>query len=225
MATTDPLAISIITDQPDYGPGETAYFTATTVTFGDTIDFSVAHVDPGADGIVGTADDTLVHDLTGTTGPWLVTDGGAGDLDGVANGVITTSWYVNQDAANQAFVVSVTDNNTGATASTSFTDAGLVVDFKQAANNNGEPGGLGDIDWLSSILQTGNSVYHEGMSVMQRAVFENFTDAGGDGNIVLKFHTDATKGGIHAYDWQTSWDQAITAALNAVCRSSYLCRP
>src|SRR5262249_35485197 len=102
--------------------GSTATFTATNVAVGDTVEFSVAHVDAGADGVVGTADDVLVHDLSGTTAPWTVTDGGAGDLDGIANGVIVTSWDVNQDAAGQAFAVTATDETTGATAAASFTD-------------------------------------------------------------------------------------------------------
>src|SRR5713226_9553758 len=93
----NPTILTVSTDQPDYAPGTTATFTATNVTVGGTAEFSVAHVDPGADGIVGTADDTLVYDLSGTTAPWGVTDGGAGDLDGVANGSISTSWAVNQD--------------------------------------------------------------------------------------------------------------------------------
>src|SRR3954453_12188559 len=91
--TLDGLAVT--TNANDYAPGSTATFTATNVALGDTVTFSVAHLDPGPDGFVGTADDGLLHDLIGTTGPWSVTDGGLGDLDGIANGVIVTSWDVN----------------------------------------------------------------------------------------------------------------------------------
>src|SRR5438067_1908052 len=115
-----PTPLSITTDQADYAPGSTATFTATAALAG-TVEFSVAHVDAGADGIIGTADDALVHDLSGTTAPWTVTDGAAGDLDGAANGAVVTSWNVGQDAASQAFVVSATDSS-GATATASFTD-------------------------------------------------------------------------------------------------------
>src|SRR5438445_7709326 len=92
--------LTVVTDQPDYAPGSTAYFTVTNMDFGATIDFSVAHItDPGADGILGTADDTLAYDISGTGNPvFSVTDGGDGDLDGVADGVITVSWAVGQDA-------------------------------------------------------------------------------------------------------------------------------
>src|SRR3954463_14493744 len=87
ILTTDP-SLNVTTDQADYAPGSTATFTATNVVVGGSVEFSVAHIDPGPDGIVGTADDGLTHDLTGTTQPWTVIDGGTGDLDHLANGVI-----------------------------------------------------------------------------------------------------------------------------------------
>src|SRR5690242_3939229 len=99
MATT----FSLSTDQGVYAPGTTAYVTA-VLDVGDTVDFVVAHVaDAGNDGIRGTADDVLAYDLLGTGAIWTVTDGGAGDLDGVANGTVLTSWSVNQDALDQFF--------------------------------------------------------------------------------------------------------------------------
>ena len=114
--------LTVTTDSFDYAPGTIATFTALNVVMGGAVTFSVAHVDPGPDGIVGTADDGLTHDLSGTTSPWSVTDGGLGDLDGIANGVIVTSWSVNQDALNQAFLLTATDDS-GATATATFTDA------------------------------------------------------------------------------------------------------
>ena len=124
--STADQSLAATTDQPDYSPGSTAIFTASNVAVGDAVQFSVAHLDPGSDGIVGTADDQLTHDLTGTAQPWTVTDGGAGDLDGVVNGAIQTSWYVNADAANQAFVLTAADTTTGATATTNFTDSTMI---------------------------------------------------------------------------------------------------
>src|SRR5689334_23058045 len=113
IETTDPSALNVTTNYQDYAWGSTATITATNVAAGGTIEFSVAHVDPGPDGIIGTADDGLTHDLTGTTQPWTVTDGGIGDLDGLVNGSITTTWYVNPDAVDQAFQLSATDNAAG----------------------------------------------------------------------------------------------------------------
>ncbi|MEH2568857.1 beta strand repeat-containing protein [Bradyrhizobium sp. AZCC 2289] len=100
--------ISVTTDLPDYAPGSTAAFTA-SVGVGDTVTFNVTDV-------AGTA-------VSGTNAPWTITDGGVGDLDGVANGVIQTSWTVGQDAAGESFVLSATDQTAGLMATTAFTDS------------------------------------------------------------------------------------------------------
>ena len=51
--------ITVSTDYADYLPGSTATMTA-TVDVGATVNFLVMHiVDPGADGIYGTADDIV----------------------------------------------------------------------------------------------------------------------------------------------------------------------
>src|SRR5262245_13642993 len=115
VALTAPqLAVAVDQADADYAPGETVGITATNLANGATVTFDVEHVLPGG---------TLAGDLTGTGTPWTITDGGLGDLDGVANGVIQTSWYVNSDAANQAFALAATDTASGATATTSFTDS------------------------------------------------------------------------------------------------------
>lgn len=117
---------TVTTDKADYQPGETAVFSASNVEVGATAAFSVAHVNTGADGIYGTEDDLYTYDLTGTGITWTVTDGGEGDADGVANGVVTMTWYVNLDAANETFLLSATDTASGETATTNFTDAVFV---------------------------------------------------------------------------------------------------
>ncbi|RVC56014.1 hypothetical protein EN779_25685, partial [Mesorhizobium sp. M4B.F.Ca.ET.088.02.2.1] len=134
-----PLAVTIDQADADYAPGETVGITATDVGDGGSLTFSVAHVSAGADGVLGTADDVLTYDLTGTGTPWVVTDGGAGDLDGTVNGKIQTSWYVNSDALNQAFTLTTTDPATGRVAAVNFTDAATMVDltFKTTATING----------------------------------------------------------------------------------------
>src|SRR5262249_27297172 len=102
-------SFTITLDKTDYAPDETAAITATNLPVGGTLTFNVDHVLAGTDGILGTADDTLAQDLSGTGTSWAITDGGPGDLDGVANGTIMTSWVVGQDALNQAFLLSATD--------------------------------------------------------------------------------------------------------------------
>jgi hypothetical protein len=89
-------------------------------------------------------------------------------------------------------------------------------DFRQCANNetNGPVTGLGNCHWIGSILQSGNSLYLEGMSVTQQAVFTSI--AATAGNIhTLTFEVDFTKAGGHGYDWLTSYSQAVAAAANA----------
>ncbi|MFH1110481.1 MAG: HYR domain-containing protein [Planctomycetota bacterium] len=90
--------------------------------------------------------------------------------------------------------------------------ANVKVDFKQAANNDSPaPLSLGDIHWINSIVQSSNAMYFEGMSNPQRVVFDEI--AATPGNIhTLSLSHQATKGGIHAYDFLTSWVQAVAAA-------------
>jgi hypothetical protein len=70
---------------------------------------------------------------------------------------------------------------------------------------------LGDIHWINSIVQASNAMYFEGMSNPQRVVFDEIATT--TGNIhTLSLSHQATKGGTHAYDFLTSWAQAVAAA-------------
>jgi hypothetical protein len=69
IETTDPQALNITTNQLDYASGAIESITASNVDAGGTVEFCVAHVGPGPDGIVGTADDTITYDLAGPTQP------------------------------------------------------------------------------------------------------------------------------------------------------------
>ena len=98
----------------------------------------------------------------------------------------------------------------------------VKVDFRQAANNDsgtcgtgaGHPCALGDPHWIGSIVQQSNSKYFEGMSNPQRLIFQDIADTTGSPKEVhsLSFSHQTTKGGIHAYDFLTSWAQAQAAA-------------
>ena len=90
--------------------------------------------------------------------------------------------------------------------------ASLVTDFRQASNNTGA--GLGVITWINSIVQQSNSAYYEGMAVPQRLLLTNVPSAGGNIH-TLTFNHQFTKGGIHAYDFLTSWAAAEQAATDA----------
>jgi len=63
---------SVVTDQPDYSPGEQVLITASGFQPGDTITFAIAD-DPSDPGDDGDAD---------VYAPFSVTDGGVGDLGG-----------------------------------------------------------------------------------------------------------------------------------------------
>ena len=79
------------------------------------------------------------------------------------------------------------------------------VDFTQYANE--------DDKWIYSILQASNSRYYECMSVPQRTIFDDIPPTTG-GEHTLTFSHEATKGGIHAYDWLTAYNQGNIPPLS-----------
>ena len=69
--------------------------------------------------------------------PWQVTDGGLGDLDGVENGSVETSWFVDpDDSAGSVFELTATGLAPGSQAQTTFTDS--QEDYEHWANDLGE---------------------------------------------------------------------------------------
>src|SRR6266571_5196391 len=103
-------AASVTTDKADYPPGATAYITASGFQAGETVMFQVLH----ADGSPSTGAD---HD------PWYVADGSVGDLDGVVNGIIQTTWHVcEDDCVGSTLELTATGQTSGLIAKTQFTD-------------------------------------------------------------------------------------------------------
>jgi hypothetical protein len=101
---------SVWTDKPDYAPGSTAVINGSGFQVGEAVHLEVLRSDGVAEG--------------GPDNPWTVTDGGAGDLDGVADGNFTTSWYVNPlYATDQVLSATATGLSSGLIAQTVFTDA------------------------------------------------------------------------------------------------------
>ena len=100
---------TLVSDLLDYAPGSTAYFTGSGFGVGETIDMVVLR----SDGVPeGTPDN-----------PWTVTDGGADDLDGLADGNFLTSWYVDPAyATNQILTATAAGQTSGETANLTFTD-------------------------------------------------------------------------------------------------------
>src|SRR5262249_38190209 len=90
-----------------------------------------------------------------------------------------------------------------------------AVDFTQGANGDAvhaQP--LGDIPWINGILNPNNSEYFEGVSTLQRILFDSVTSTAGNVH-TLTFSHQAAKGSAHAYDFLTSWNQAL-AATNVI---------
>jgi hypothetical protein len=118
---------------------------------------------------------------------------------------------VQEDSRGQTLLLTAQGLTSGATASATFTDAG--VSFLQCANNQGA-NPLGECNWIGSILQQKQFYVFEGMSTLQRIYFTAINPVGtGGNNHVLNFKHQSTKGtSIHAYDFLTSWEQAFRVA-------------
>jgi hypothetical protein len=86
---------------------------------------------------------------------------------------------------------------------------GASVDFSQCSNENPT---LNNCKWIGSILNAANSEYREGMSVPQRLILRDIAATGGSSH-TLTFSHQTTKGGIHAYDYLTAWNQGNSPLL------------
>jgi len=70
------------------------------------------------------------------------------------------------------------------------------------------------VDWINGILQGSKSKYYEGMSVPERILMQSIPPNSGAANPnlhTLNLKVLATKAGLHAYDFLTSWEQAVSA--------------
>ncbi|AMN43730.1 MSCRAMM family protein [Rhodoplanes sp. Z2-YC6860] len=163
-STIQPTLV-VSTDQTDYAPQSTATITAQGVTPGATVEFLVTDTNP-ADGVT-----------SGTDQPWTVTDGGAGDLNGAVDGTIVTSWSVNQDAANQAFVLTATDQTSGQTATASFTDSPPVTVDVSGQGATGTVNGAIFTN-TSSALSTGTGVFDSFLLIQKQGTEQGFNTDG-----------------------------------------------
>jgi hypothetical protein len=95
----------------DYPPGASANIFAGGFQVGETVDFQVDNLTNGNQYLP----------------PWAVTDGGTGDLDGVADGKISTTWLVPDDAANSTLQVTATGESSGLSVQNTFTDGTVTA--------------------------------------------------------------------------------------------------
>jgi hypothetical protein len=103
---------TVWTDKLDYHPDSTAVINASGFAIGETVRLQVLHTDGKA-----SPGDT----------PWCVTDGGAGDLDGRADGHIQTTWHVGLDCAGATLHLTANGLTSGEIAQETFTDGTVTV--------------------------------------------------------------------------------------------------
>jgi uncharacterized repeat protein (TIGR01451 family) len=156
------LAVDVFTDKLDYAPGETAQITASGFQVGETVEFQVLHIEAGPDGQFGTADDTLGDNTGAGHDRWQVTDGGPGDLDGLSDGNIQTTWYVEpDDSLGETFELTATGLTSGEEATTIFTDSDLANRLKlhnvwdpiDQKYEGGNPSGYSEGDTASFLIE------------------------------------------------------------------------
>ncbi len=106
-------SFSVAADAADYPPGSIATFTAMGLLSGGSVTFQIADLPsaPGADGIADVYT------------PFAIKDGGAGDLDGLANGTVVAQWQVPVDGRATGATLQLTATSGGQTATTTFADA------------------------------------------------------------------------------------------------------
>jgi hypothetical protein len=101
---------TLVADKADYHPGSTAVLSLSGFAVGEAVRLQVTSAAQGP----GQA-------------PWVVVDGGPGDLDGKPDGHITTTWAVDPHGAyiNATLFASATGLTAGETASATFTDSAI----------------------------------------------------------------------------------------------------
>lgn len=115
------------------------------------------------------------------------------------------------------YKITATDGVNSAKTATTEADAVSVV-LDQCAQNdsaNGHPLGLGNCNWIGSELNSGNSTLYEGIATEQQVLIKGTTT----GAHTFIFGIQATKGGIHSYDWLVS-DAKASGGLGGVPDSS-----
>jgi hypothetical protein len=124
-------SLSVTTDKTDYAPGSTAILTATGVPSGGSVTFQIADLTPGVNGIAAVY------------APFTVTDGGAGDSDAIANGVVVAKWQVPVDGTATGATLRLTASSGGNAATTTFADAANPIVLE-----NQKPGTPMSVWWV-----------------------------------------------------------------------------
>ena len=160
---------------------------ATDFQVGEAVKFQVLH----NDGIPNTGNG---HE------PWTVTDGGPGDLDGLVNGNIHTTWYVDpDDSLGSTFELSALGLSSGLYDTHEFTDGPP----SPGQLNQWDPGNAPDKDWVSG---NNDGPDYEGDIVPYYITLEDLI-VGNVYQVTIGF--DTTKSGKHAFDYLETYDETI----------------
>lgn len=176
------LMAVVATDLPDYAPGATANIYASGYQVGEAVQFQVLHND-------GTPNTGGGH------APWTVVDGSLQDLDGLVDGNIHTTWYVDPDDSNHSsFDLTALGLSSGLSAFNTFTDVGSTL--SQFANKP-------STQYQTGSLNASNSAYVEGDSIPFRYLVSDLReDACVVLDIIYQFQSSAA--GPRTYDFLTT---------------------
>ena len=179
-ATAADTVPTIASDQPDYLPGATVNLTGS-----------------------GWQPSELVHivviDSTGATARDVT-------VSADATGAITDSFVLPQFFVPTYDVTATGTADPPDVATTSFTDLPIGT-FDQCSNDLGTGFTTGDTgcQWTGGVLNPSNSTYSEGDATVQRLWLINLLP-GTSHTLTLTY--DTTEGGIHAYDFLTTWNES-----------------
>src|SRR5262249_3481515 len=126
-----------------------------------------------------------------------------GDLDGLANGNIETTWYANRDdSAGSAFTLTTLGLSSAPSAFTTFTDGNPAVDLQQFENLTG--------NWANGQANTNQAKYLEGDVVPYWLEARNLTIGTTYGvRINLDYYQSSTDAGGFLY--LDTYNKSITA--------------
>ena len=181
VAPGNPTGASVSTDQADYQPGETVIVSGAGWASGEAV-----HIRVEDDGGFAWSYDSS---------PDPVAD---------VNGNFQFSFQLpNYFVAN--YRLTATGPISG-TATTTFTDLAIGT-YDQCSNDDGDGYATGDTGcrWINGNLQKTNSTLFEGDSTVQRLWLTGLAPNSVQ-NLTLEYGT--TRGGAHAYDFLTTWDQS-----------------
>jgi len=200
LATLRPLSSILMADGPtvttdklDYPIGATVVIGGSGWQPGETVTLQVT------DNLSPTDPNEVAH------APW--------DVVADADGNISSTWIVDEDADNLTLTLTAHGNSSGLDALTNFTDANPSARLDQCANDpapspSSDGCSAAASDWVNGNLGASKSLYQEGDSIPYRLSFDNLSLA----SHTVTIEWDTTKAGHHAIDYLTTVTQSVLTA-------------